>query len=115
MIVLSFVVALAVLSGSGATAYIGGSIGGQDARTDAQELADEKNVTGQAAANEGSIVGLVVGGARDLADVVALAVYFPSTLKAIGLPNWLADPLGIVANIVAFVGILQFISGRIYE
>jgi len=116
MIVLSFVVAVTLLTGSGAIDHLGGTgFGESDAQEDVQDLSKEKNISGEAASNEGSIVGLVVGAARDVAGFFALVAYFPSVLSAIGMPQWLANPLGWIAQLVAFVGFGQFVTGRFYE
>ncbi len=116
MLVLSFVVATALLTGSGAVEFIGGdAIGQTDAQDEVEGLSEEKNITGEAASNEGSIVGLVVGGSRNVADFVSLVAFFPSILKAMSIPSWLANPLGWIAQLVSVVGLAQFIAGRFYE
>jgi len=37
------------------------------------------------------------------------------TLMRLGFPNYFAVPVGGVAQIIAFIGLIQFVRGTIYE
>jgi hypothetical protein len=62
--------------------------------------------------DEGSIVGLVVGGAQDITEFLSLVVLLPITLQQLGFPDWFALPIGAVLQIIVSIGVLQFITGR---
>jgi len=62
--------------------------------------------------DEGSIVGLVVGGAQDITEFLSLVVLLPITLQQLGFPDWFALPIGAVLQLVVSIGVLQFITGR---
>jgi hypothetical protein len=62
--------------------------------------------------DEGSIVGLVVGGAQDIVQFTSLVALLPITLNQLGFPGWFAFTIGGVLQIVVSIGILQFVTGR---
>lgn len=62
-----------------------------------------------------SFVGSVISAGSQIMSLVTAAVLLPMELQRIGLPQWFALPLGLSAQTVAFIGFLQFVSGRVWE
>lgn len=62
-----------------------------------------------------NIAGLIVGGAGSVIGVFALAVLLPFELVNLGFPAWFALPMGFAVQILAGVGIAQFITGRVFR
>lgn len=62
-----------------------------------------------------SFVGAIITGGQQIASLVTAAVLLPFELQRLGIPRWLAVPLGLAGQAVAFIGFVQFITGRKYE
>lgn len=62
-----------------------------------------------------SFVGSVISAGEQMIGFAKSAVLLPAELQRIGLPPWMAIPLGLGAQSIAFIGFLQFLTGRIYE
>lgn len=122
-IVLCFGVMFALLAGSG----IGGSVfgatpGDADASRTLDDIADDADVdpdsdTGGLSAdvsgdNEPSIVGVAISGGQFVVQLVAAVALLPVTLTRLGFPYYFAVPVGGVAQVIAFIGLAQFVTGR---
>lgn len=62
-----------------------------------------------------SFVGSIISAGDQVIGFAKSAVLLPAELQRIGLPPWMAIPLGLGAQSIAFIGFLQFITGRVYE
>jgi hypothetical protein len=117
-LVLAFGLAFALLSGSGIGAAVFGESPG-DAQTTRtiEEVSNQSSVdkeddgglgadvTGD---NEPTLVGLAISGGKFLAGLVGAVALLPLTLMDLGFPAYFALPVGGIAQIIAFVGLVQF-------
>lgn len=82
------------------------------------DTAGEYNVNdggldGSASGGSGSdIIGLVIGGVQDLADIIGLAVMLPFILVELGIPYYWAYPLGLIGQLIAFIGLAELATNR---
>jgi hypothetical protein len=123
-VVLAFGVAFSLLAGSG----IGGAIFGAtpgDAETSRtlDDIANDSSVDpdegdGLAADvggdNEPTLVGVAISGGAFAVQLVAAVALLPVTLMELGFPAYFAVPVGGVAQIIAFIGLVQFVRGTEY-
>jgi hypothetical protein len=117
-LVLAFGLAFALLSGSGIGAAVFGESPG-DAETTRtieevsnQSSVDEEDEAGLGADvtgdNEPTLVGLAISGGKFLVGLVGAVALLPLTLMNLGFPAYFALPVGGIAQIIAFVGLVQF-------
>lgn len=120
-IALAFGFSFAMLSGSGIGASIFGETPGDDPTIDTVgDIGDEASISeedgglsGDASGrNEPTLRGFVFSTARFGAELVAAVGMLPITLARLGFPAYFAYPAGALAQIVAFIGLGQFIAGR---
>jgi len=62
-----------------------------------------------------SFIGAVISGLNQLAGLATSALLLPIELRRLGLPNWMALPLGLGGQAIAFIGFVQFATNRFYE
>ena len=123
-VVLAFGVVFSLIAGSG----IGAAVFGEDpsaaetSRT-LDEISNESSVdpddgdglsadvTGD---NEPTLVGVAISGGAFAANLVASVALLPVTLMRLGFPAYFAVPVGGVAQIIAFIGLIQFVRGTEY-
>jgi len=124
-VVLAFGVSFALLSGSGIGAAVFGESPGdaQSSRTlddiskdasvdpDSEGSGLSADVGGD---NEPTLVGVAISGGRFAASLVAAVGLVPVTLMRLGFPAYFAVPVGGVAQVIAFIGLIQFIRGTEY-
>lgn len=98
-----------VLSGDNAA---GGLESGDELEAQAP---DEPRVNGSANSNTGEsdIVGLILAGGAGIANFVNMAVLLPLELQRLGFPYWFAYPIGLGVQVIALIGIIQFLSNRV--
>ncbi len=127
-IVLSIGVATAMVQGSGVI-DVWGMAGPADNMESADELRDQHaNHTLQQDEGDGSgyqgsvnpesdsdIVGVILGTVPKMIGLLAIPGLISAELMNLGLWPWVAGPLGLLANIVTYIGGFQVVSGRIYE
>jgi len=121
-VVLALGLAFALISGSG----MGGAVFGESADSETTRTIDEvsqdaqvdgegeglsANVGGD---NEPTLVGVAISGGRFAAQLVGSVALLPVTLMRLGFPAYFAVPVGGVAQIIAFIGLVQFIRGTEY-
>lgn len=90
---------------------------GLDSPDELEEQASKHNpqdgVSGSASnADDGDIVGLIIGGGKQIATIAGMAIMLPWELRDLGLPGWAAAPLGFAVQIVVVVGVIQFAVNR---
>lgn len=122
-VVLAFGLAFALLAGSGVGADVfGASPGeaettrsldeiGEEASVDRDDGGISADVTGD---NEPSIVGVALSGGEFIVTLVGAVALLPVTLSRLGIPWWFATPVGGIAQIIAVIGLFQFVTGREY-
>jgi len=117
-LVLAFGLAFALLSGSGiGAAVFGESPGDAETTRTIEEVSNQSSVdkeddgglgadvTGD---NEPTLVGLAISGGKFLAGLVGAVALLPLTLIELGFPAYFALPVGGIAQIIAFIGLVQF-------
>lgn len=125
-VVLMFGLAFSLLSGSGIGAAVFGEAPGdaQTART-IDDIATDADVDGGedgdgglsadvAGDNEPTLVGVAISGGQFAAQLVGAVALLPLTLIGLGFPAYFAVPVGGVAQIIAFIGLVQFVRGTEY-
>jgi len=124
-VILCFGVAFALLSGSGvATSVFGQSADNAETTETLGDVADESSVdssenesglsadvTGD---NEPTVTGIALAGGQFAVRLVGAVALLPVTLVRLGFPAFFAVPVGAVAQTLAFIGLIQFITGREY-
>ena len=119
-VVLALGVAFALLAGSG----IGSTVFGQnpkdsEAAKKLEELNESADVGGDderggvsadvAGDNEPTLVGFAISGGKFIVQAVGAVALLPLTLIRLGFPDYFAYPMGGLAQIIATIGLLQFV------
>jgi hypothetical protein len=119
VVVIAIAIASIMFSLSGA-----GALFGQDPTTDAagDQLEDKANSSAiNEAEGEGldldgtsssDLIGFIIDGASAVASVGVLVLILPVAMQNMGFPYWFAFPLGLAAQILVSIGLMQFITGR---
>ena len=125
-VVLAFGVAFALLSGSGiGSAVFGEDPGGAETTRALDEIADEAAVDGDedepggltadvGGDSEPTLVGVAISGGQFAAQLVGAVALLPVTLMRLGFPTYFAIPVGGVAQVIALIGLVQFVRGTEY-
>ena len=124
-VVLAFGVAFSLIAGSGIGAAVFGTSPGdaETARTlddvSGQADVDADSETGGLSAdvagdNEPTLVGVAISGGEFAANLVGAVALLPITLMRLGFPSYFDVPVGGVAQIIAFIGLIQFVRGTEY-
>lgn len=106
---------------AGFGALFSGSAPGDDLSSggELQDTADEtgvqENYTGDAAPNDGNLVGLALSSIGRFVDAAVFAITLPSQLMALGLPDWAAKPLGNIVSLLIAIGVVQFGGKRVWR
>lgn len=76
---------------------------------------DEARVNGSANSNDGEsdIVGLILAGGAGLGNFINMAILLPIELQRLGFPQWFAYPIGLGVQVLALVGLIQFVTNRV--
>lgn len=125
-VVLAFGVAFTLLSGSGiGAAVFGESPGDAGAAETLEDISGEADVDEDtedqagsglsadvAGDNEPTLVGVAISGGQFGVQLVGAVALLPLTLVRLGFPSYFAVPVGGLAQIIAFVGLVQFVGGR---
>ena len=122
-VVLAFGVMFALLSGSGIGATVfGANPGDAETTRTLEDIGDDASVdreseSGGLAAdltgdNEPTVVGVAISGGQFVAQLVGAVALLPVTLMRLGFPRYFAVPVGGVAQVIAFIGLAQFVAGR---
>jgi hypothetical protein len=113
---------LLLFAGSGFNGIVAGDANTDGLQSELQEKGDQTNVGNDTVvegsretSGDGSIVGIAIGGTQTLVSIVGLVALLPNTLRQLGFPAWFALPIGTVVSLVSAVGIIQFITGRIWR
>lgn len=69
-------------------------------------------VSGPVSDGDSSIVGLISSGLGSFVDIAGAVAFLPVTLTNLGFPMWFSYPLGLLAQFVVGVSIIQFATNR---
>jgi len=70
-------------------------------------------VEGQAPGSDaGGLIGIAISGGQAVANILGMAAMFPFVLEGAGVPYYWAYPLGLLTQIIVFIGLVQFVSNR---
>jgi hypothetical protein len=72
-------------------------------------------VEGAASGSDEPLISFILNGASVILETAKLVVALPLALINLGFPAWFAIPVGSIVSIVTSIGIIQFITGRIYK
>lgn len=118
VMVLSVGVAAMMLGMSGFTAAWGAPAPQTDAavselnRSNENFNASDPPVEGPVSSTDSSFIGLLTSGLQSVVDVAAAVVVLPLTLINLGFPAWFSVPLGLLAQFLTAVGVVQFATKR---
>jgi len=65
--------------------------------------------------DESNLVSFIINGGQAVMSVATFVLFLPVGLESLGAPYWFAWPMGLVTQLVASIGIIQFVTGRIYQ
>jgi len=123
-LVLAFGLAFALLGGAGVGASIFGenpddaeSAGTLGDLIDDSDISEDDDGGGGLVGdvggdNEPTVTGIIISGGQFAAQLVAAVALLPLTLMRLGFPGYFAVPVGGIAQIIALIGLIQFIGGR---
>jgi hypothetical protein len=122
-VVLAFGVVFSLAAGSGIGATVFGESPGdaesartlEDISSDAEVDTDSEGggiAADVAGDREPTVVGVAISGGQFVVQLVGAVALLPVTLMRLGFPNYFAVPVGGVAQVIAVVGLFQFVSGR---
>jgi hypothetical protein len=121
-VMLCLAVMFGMFAGSGFNDIVRGDVAGEqvsdelDERANDSAISNNESVSGsRAASDEGSLVGVIIGAGQSLMQIVGMIALMPVTLQNLGFPTWFAAPVGSIVYVIAGIGILQFVTGRLYE
>lgn len=107
------------LSGVGAIYGVSDPIGDGSPASDALENQAENSSANQgvessARSSGDSVVGLIFSGLGTIVSVASMVVLLPWELQRLGFPHYFAYPIGLLAQTLVGVGIIQFATNREY-
>lgn len=119
LLVISLGAAITMFQMAGLPAILGlgttGDLQSDEALQNSSDNLDpnEQGLEGAASQQEGSIVGLIVGGGRAIFTFVGAVVLLPFEMARLGFPWWFAFPAGLVLQIHASIAGIQFGVNRV--
>lgn len=72
-------------------------------------------ISGAASGSDEPLINFILNGGGALLSTAKLVVTLPVALIGLGFPTWFAAPVGGLITIVTSIGIIQFITGRVYR
>lgn len=67
---------------------------------------------GAASGSDDPLINFILDGGGSLLSVFKLVGALPNALINLGFPTWFAVPLGGLVQIIAGIGVVQFVTGR---
>lgn len=75
-----------------------------------------KGFNGSADSSDDSdIVGVILAGGSAIFDILGMVVLLPWELENLGLPRAFAYPVGVAGQLLAVIGGIQLVMGRVLE
>ncbi len=62
--------------------------------------------------NEPTTVGIALRGGQFLMSMITMVAVLPVGLMRLGFPSFFAIPVGSVAQIIVFIGVIEFVTNR---
>lgn len=118
LLVVAMATAMMMLSMSGFTANMqAGQRDSATAKKNLQATSQNSSVsTGQTgAADTTGIFSYIVTAAAQIFSFIKMVTLLPVTLQRLGFPAFFAYPVGLVTQLVASIGLIQFIGARVYR
>lgn len=125
MLILCLGVAVAMFQASGAEAVLGNTGPSEDLKSGEQfnESARENNIDDDAKGYDGNvnpeadsdIVGVILGSFGQFLAILTLPGILGSEMAALGVPAFAAVPLGLLGNMIIYIGGFQVLTNRVYE
>jgi len=116
MIVIALAVASMMWSMSGFGAIYDNGASDLQSQDDLNESANESSVRGfgaDAGPNQGgNIIGLIFAGLDRIISLAGLVVLLPFELRNMGFPWWFSFPVGVLAQTLGGIGIVEFATQR---
>jgi hypothetical protein len=127
-VVMSIAVASLMFTGSGygeafsnnPTDGLGGV--GSEVNEQADESAVEQTgddgggpLAGALGSTDNPLISFILSGGGAILSTIRLVVSLPTVLIGLGFPGWFALPVGAFVSIATSIGIIQFITGRVYR
>lgn len=69
-------------------------------------------VSGPVSAADSSVVGLIASGLSGIVEAAGAVALLPLTLINLGFPAWFSIPLGLLAQLITGIGIIEFATNR---
>jgi hypothetical protein len=66
-------------------------------------------------ADEGDIVGIIISGTSALVSFASMAALLPFELQQLGFPRYFAYPIGLLAQAIVGIGVVQFAANRVFR
>ena len=125
-LVLSLGVAFALLAGSGiGPALFGESPGDSETKRTLEDIGEDADVGGEGEGsgvsadvggdNEPTLVGFAISGGKFIVQTVGAVALLPITLTRLGFPSYFAYPIGGLAQIIATIGLFQFVRTGVFD
>jgi hypothetical protein len=64
---------------------------------------------------DGGLVGMIVTGSQFAVTFGQIVLFLPAQLQTIGLPGYVAGPIGLLAQAMVAFGVVQFLANRRYD
>jgi hypothetical protein len=117
--VLALAAAITMFQASGVAAFFpdDGSYQTDDALEEQAGTLDpnREGISGTTNEQEGSIVGLIVGGSQLIFSFIGSVVLLPFDLHRLGLWWWAAYPIGLLLQIHGSIAGIQFVTQRVLD
>lgn len=117
--VLALGVAITMFQMGGMAAYFDGdtNFATDDALEDQGSALNpnEEGLSGSANEQEGSIVGVIIGGGQLVFGLLGTIILLPLDMHQLGFPWWVAYPVGLLLQIHAGISGIQFFTQRRLE
>lgn len=81
-----------------------------DASVDEEDGEDAGIRTNVAGDNEPTVVGVIISGGQFIVQLVGAVALFPIILSGLGFPWYWAYPVGGIAQVIAVIGLIQFLG-----
>jgi hypothetical protein len=114
-LVMCFAVMFAIISGSGVGATIFGqepSTTGLDKLSEAAEENKDPEFNVLTSLAQVPFVGAILDFANMVRTFISVVTLLPLYLIRLGFPNWFAGPIGVLAQLIASIGLFQLVTGR---
>jgi hypothetical protein len=120
-----FVMAVLVVGMAWQSAGVNAALGVSNSKSPASgidtgalnDTADNQNVEeglegAASGSDDGGLIGIAISSGQAVVNIIAVVAMLPIVLDNMGMMGAWAVPLGLLGQLIAFVGIAQFVSNR---